>query len=415
MTEIRSGAVTEGRVPRRSFLKMAGLVGSAGIFARTSLALAAEMVRMPFENGARRMAAFPQKRRLIVLRTRPALLETPFAVFNDGVFTRNDAFYVRWHLAEVPSSVSVERFRLRVHGHVRTPMELALSELVRDFERVDIAAVNQCSGNSRGFFSPRVPGGQWGNGAMGNALWTGVRLKDLLDKAGVRPGAVSVRFKGLDRGLVPATPDYMKSLSVDHAMDGEVMVAYGMNNQALPMLNGFPLRLVVPGWYATYWLKALNDIEVLDKPDESFWMKRAYLIPDTPGAEMKPGQADVKMVPISRMVPRSFITNVADGTEVRAGRSISVKGIAFGGDTGLTKVLFSPDGGTTWREVRLERDYGKYSLRRFEMDFMPNQPGAYTLMVRAVNQSGLEQPFKPNWNPGGFMRNVVERVRVRAV
>ncbi len=408
--------MSEARLRRRALLKMAGLFGAAGLLGGTSLpALAADLIQMPFENGARRMAALAQKRPLILQRTRPPLLETPFSVFNQGVFTPNDAFYVRWHLEVIPASIDAGKFRLRVRGHVSKPIELTLRQIVHDFAPVELAAVNQCSGNSRGFFSPRVPGGQWGNGALGNARWTGVRLKDLLDQAGVRPGAVSIRFNGLDHGLIPATPDFMKSLEVDHAMDGAVMVAYGMNGAALPMLNGFPLRLVVPGWYATYWVKALNDLEVLDRPDDNFWMTHAYLIPDTPGAGMKPGQKDVKMVPIGAMVPRSFITNLKDGAGLRAGQSVSVRGVAFGGDTGVARVLFSHDGGAAWREARLERDYGRYSLRRFETDFTPERPGAYVLMSKAVNASGLEQPLEPGWNPGGFMRNVIERVRVRAV
>ena len=144
---------------------------------------------------------------------------------------------------------------------------LSLREILDGFPRVELAAVNQCSGNSRDFFQPRVAGGQWANGAMGNALWAGVRLKDVLDRAGVKPGAVEVRFIGLDEAVLPDAARFMKSLDIDHGRDGEVMIAYAMNDEQLPLLNGFPLRLVVPGWYSTYWVKMLNDIEVLDRPD----------------------------------------------------------------------------------------------------------------------------------------------------
>src|SRR5208282_3674764 len=196
-------------------------------------------------------------------------------------------------------------------------------------------AVNQCSGNSRGFFDPRVAGGQWANGAMGNARWTGVRLKDVLDRAGVKAGAVQVRLNGMDEPVVSDAPKFMKSLTVDHARDGEVMIAYAMNGQQLPLVNGFPLRLVVPGWYSTYWVKMLNDIEVLAAPDDNYWMTTAYRIPDTPGADVKPGQTDFKTVPISRMVPRSFFSNVTDATTVKAGAPVALRGIAFGGDCGV--------------------------------------------------------------------------------
>jgi DMSO/TMAO reductase YedYZ molybdopterin-dependent catalytic subunit len=407
--------MNEYLLPRRSFLKMLGLMGTVGAVAgRGIAAFGADFVQMPFANGRRALERFPQKRPLILLRTRPPLLETPMSVFNNGVFTPNDAFYVRWHLTDIPTEINVDTFRLRIYGHVKSPMEIGLRDLLHDFPPVEMAAVNQCSGNSRGFFSPRVPGGEWGNGAMGNALWTGVRLRDLLAKAAPRPGAACVRFDGLDKGSQPKTPDFLKSLSVDHAMDGEVMIAYGMNHQPLPMLNGFPLRLVVPGWFATYWVKALSNIEVLDKADDNFWMKTAYLVPDTQGANMTLGQSDVKMVPISRMGPRSFITSLKDGDTLRAGRPARVGGVAFGGDAGVARVAFSHDGGGTWQDTRLEKDYGKYSFRRFQTEFTPQSTGPYTLMVRAVNTNGIAQPLSPNWNPGGYARNVAEQVRVRA-
>src|SRR6202040_1181895 len=160
-------------------------------------------------------------------------------------------------------------------------------------------------------------------------------------KAGIKGGAIQVRFKGLDQPLVPDAPTLLKSLALDHARDGEVMIAYAMNGEQLPLLNGFPLRLVVPGWDGTYWGKMLNDIEVLDRPDENFWTTKAYLIPDTPGATMKPGETGIKMVPINRMVPRSFVTNFRGGETVKAGTAVALRGIAFGGDTGVKTVEIS--------------------------------------------------------------------------
>src|SRR6202045_36353 len=270
--------------------------------------------------------AFPQKGEMILLRTRPPLLETPFSVFDHGVFTPNDRFYVRWHLANIPTQIDGAAFRLNVHGAVKRELSLSLTELLTKFPRVELAAVNQCSGNSRGFFAPRVAGGQWANGAMGNALWTGGRLRDILDRAGVKAGSAAVRLHGLDMGVIPATPVFMKSLHVDHARDGEVMIAYAMNGQPLPMVNGFPTRLIVPGWYSTYWVKMLSDIEVLQQPDDNFWMAKAYLVPDTPHASMEPGQTGVPMVPINRMVPRSFITSLSDDQRVPAGQPLTVRG-----------------------------------------------------------------------------------------
>src|ERR1700730_8570733 len=262
------------------------LLGAAGVgaLALTNPSWAETMIDLPLPGGpgARPITTgFPQKGAMILQRTRPPLLETPFEVYDKGVFTPNDQFYVRWHWALIPTDIDIDKFALTVRGHVNQTVALSLKQ-IQDLPGIQLWAVNQCSGNSRGFFEPRVSGGEWANGAMGNALWTGVRLKDVLDKAGVKPGAVQVRFKGLEQPVVDDAPHFMKSLDIDHARDGEVMIAYAMNGEQLPLVNGFRLRLMVPGWYATYWVKMLNDIEVLDQPDTNYWTKIAYTIPDTP-------------------------------------------------------------------------------------------------------------------------------------
>jgi DMSO/TMAO reductase YedYZ molybdopterin-dependent catalytic subunit len=394
------------------------LLGAAGVGA---LALAnpgwAETVDLPLPGGpgARPIATgFPQKGPMILQRTRPPLLETPFEVFDKGVFTPNDQFYVRWHWAVIPTDIDIGKFTLAVRGHVNQTLSLSLNELLHGLPSVELSAVNQCSGNSRGFFQPRVPGGEWANGAMGNALWTGVRLRDVLDKAGVKPGAVQVRLKGLDEPVVPDAPHFMKSLDIDHARDGEVMIAYAMNGEQLPLVNGFPLRLVVPGWYATYWVKMLSDIEVLNEPDTNYWTKTAYTIPDTPHASIKPGQTDVKMIPINRMVPRSFVTNIVSGDKVKAGAPATLRGIAFGGDSGVASVDVSIDHGKSWQQTQLGKDEGKYGFRQWQTQFTPPSPGKYSLLIRCTNSNGVAQPDTPNWNPAGFMRNVVESVELVA-
>ena len=193
-------------ITRRRLLGAAG-VGAIALsnFALSKPGWTEAMTELPLPGGpgARPITtAFPQKGPMILQRTRPPLLETPFEVFDKGVFTPADQFYVRWHWAVIPTDIDTAKFALTVHGHVNQSMSLSLTDIVHGLPSVRLAAVNQCSGNSRGFFEPRVPGGQWANGAMGNALWTGVRLKDVLDKAGVKPGAVQVRFKGLDEPVV---------------------------------------------------------------------------------------------------------------------------------------------------------------------------------------------------------------------
>jgi DMSO/TMAO reductase YedYZ molybdopterin-dependent catalytic subunit len=396
---------------RRLFLKQASLIGGMVV---TYPAWAASVVDLGLPGGPNQRAltgAFPQKGPMILQRSRAPMLETPFETFDRGVFTPNDQFFVRWHWADIPEAVDVAAFKVAVHGHVNNPLSLSMADLLK-MPRVDLAAVNQCSGNSRGYFRPRVAGGQWGNGAMGNARWTGVRLRDVLDRAGIKSGAVAVRFNGLDQPTADTAPDFIKSLDIEHARDGEVMLAFEMNGEQLPLLNGFPLRLIVPGWYATYWVKMLNDIEVLDAPDKNFWMAAAYRIPDTPHASVAPDQTGFKTVPINRMVPRSFFTNVADKATVKSGAALPLRGIAFGGDCGVSAVEVSADQGKSWKKTALGRDAGAYSFRQWSVQLARPRSGKLTLQVRCTNTKGEVQPSEPNWNGSGFMRNVIEQVEL---
>ena len=363
---------------RRRFLQGAGILGG---MAATFPAWADTYIDLDLPGGPDRReltTAFPQKGRMILQRTRPPLLETPFEVFDRGVFTPNDQFFVRWHWAVIPENVNVVEFKVAVRGHVEQALSLSLADLLA-MPRVEVVAVCQCSGNSRGLFQPRVPGAQWQNGAMGNARWTGVRLRDVLDRAGVKAGAVAVRSSGLDDPVVPAAPKLMKPLDIDHARDGEVMLAFQMNGEQLPLLNGFPVRLVVPGWYSDYWIKMLSTIEVLDAPDQNYFEKVAYRVPDTPHANVKPGETGFKTVPVSRLVPRSFFTNVTDATTIEPGAAVPVRGIAFGGDGGVAQVELSADSGQSWQKTTLGRDEGAYSFRQWSTQITAPASGTLTL------------------------------------
>src|SRR5262249_51212824 len=246
----------------------------------------------------------PQKAPLLLLTDRPVQLETPRHYFLSA-FTPNEAFYVRWHLDRIPNAVDLKTWRLRVEGNVSTPLSLGLSQLMNKFPAKSVSTVNHCSGSSRSRFQPRLPGGQWGNGAMGNALWTGARLRDVLAAAGIKSGSVQAQFQGLDFGHGPeglGSKQFLKSLDLDNPAVNDCLIAYAMNGEPLPMLNGFPVRLVVPGYFATYWMKSLSFIRVLDKTDENFWMKTAYRIPDAPRGSTTPQEVSagtVKTIPIN--------------------------------------------------------------------------------------------------------------------
>src|SRR3569833_1898171 len=231
-------------------------------------------------------------------------------------------------------------------------------------------------------------------------------------KAGVKAGSVQVAFNGMDKPPVGNGPDFVKALNIDHALDGEVMLACQMNGTDLPVLNGYPVRLIVPGYYGTYWVKHVEDIQVTDKVFDGFWMSTAYRIPDNACACIEPGTAPTKTTPINRFDVRSFITSVSNGTHVPAGRETVVRGIAFDGGYGITEVAFSADGGKSWVAAQLGKDLGRYSFREWTVPFRPQAKGAYDLKVKATNRIGQSQPLTALWNPMGYMRNVVETTRV---
>ena len=393
---------------------LAAGAGAAGLAAVSHVARGqGATVDLPIVNGKRNVAAYPEKRPLIVLTSRPPQLETPFEVFNDGVITPNDAFFVRYHNAGIPTSIDPDKYVIKIGGNAAgKPYALGLADLRTQFKPVELVAVNQCSGNSRGLFAPRVTGGQLTNGAMGNARWVGVPLKDVLAKAELKNSAKQVTFNGLDTAIFNGG-DFVKALDVNQALDPDVMIAYQMNGADIPMLNGFPVKLVVPGYYGTYWVKHLSEIEVIDSVYDGFWMRPAYRIPDNDCACVEPGTAPASTRPIGRFNVRSFITSLSDGAKLRAGQQVIVRGIAFDGGQGIREVAYSTDGGRTWREAKLGDDLGRYSFREFTFPFTPEK-GAYDVCVRAWNRSGQSQPMEALWQPAGYMRNVVERIGVTA-
>ncbi len=386
---------------RRNFLKAAGAVTAMAAIGDIPMDLFAQQ---------RRMAKFPEKTDLILLTSRPPQLETPLAYYRE-LITPNEALFVRWHIANVPTSVDLDTWRIRVGGNTEKELQVSMDDL-RKFETVAYTAVIQCSGNGRGFFQPRVAGGEWGNGAMGNVTWTGARLRDVLNSAGLKAGTVDVSFDGLDEPPLPTVPDFVKSLPIDKAMEEDIIIAYEMNGKPLTMLNGFPARLIVPGWYATYWVKSLSAITVLSKPFEGFWVKSAYRIPDNDCGCVAPGTAPKKTVPINKMTTRSLIVDPSDNTELALNKPVEIMGIAFSGGHGVQDVIVSADGGKSWREARLGEDKGKYAWRQWFYPWRPTKPGKYSLLARATDMIGGSQPFEGLWNPAGYLWNKIEKTEV---
>jgi sulfite dehydrogenase (cytochrome) subunit A len=400
-------------VSRRRFLQLASAAALSGVLSSChSQSSSDSFISVP---PGQTVARFPEKAELIMLTDRPPLLETPLYYFREDL-TPNEAFFVRWHYEGIPTYVDTRTFRLNVGGHVQKPLSLSLSDLKQQFEPASIVAVNQCSGNSRSLFEPQVPGGQWRNGAMGNARWTGVRMKDLLNRAGVKSGAVDVSLAGLDEAPLFNMHKFMKSLGVEHALSDEVLVAYAMNDKPLPMLNGFPLRLVVPGWYATYWVKSLASIQVLPDKFHGFWMEKAYLVPRNANATESPEHLATDMIPINRMNVRSILVRPDVSDVIRVGTPQEVVGIAFDSGAGISKVEVSLDAGKTWQLAKLDSDsLGKFSFRRFRLAWAPETSGAHKLMSRAYSNDGQHQRFFDQWNKSGYMRNVIEPQEVTVI
>jgi sulfite dehydrogenase len=401
---------------RRRMLEFAGAaVGSAAAWSRS--AGAAPLVMQPaLSEGTRAEAlldALPNKKPLIKLSYRPPNYETPIEYLRTAI-TPNDAFFVRWHLSDIPE-VDAKSWKLAVAGDgANGQSEFSLADL-RQMPAIEVAAVCQCSGNRRGLFQPHVAGVQWGFGAMGCARFKGVRLKDILDKVGLKKEAIEIVVDGADKGAFDKTPDFIKSIPVWKAIDDNTIIAYEMNGAALPHWNGFPARLIVPGWTATYWVKQVTSINVATKAFDGFWMKSAYRIPlgKFPLVERFNSQETAVNTPITEMVVNSLITSHADGAAVKAGAPVSVGGIAWDGGYGIRAVEISTDGGRSWAEAKLGDDIGRFAFRTFNATLKPGR-GKQVVMARATNRIGQGQTGELILNPAGYHHNVMHSVTLIA-
>lgn len=359
------------------------------------------------------MEALEGKQKLIKLSWRPPNYESPLSAFA-GPITANDQFFVRYHLSQIPDRAALADWKLTIGGDAAgKPLTLTLADLQR-LPQQELAAVCQCSGNRRGLSSPHVPGVQWGVGAMGCALWRGPRLRDVLALAGVKPEAIEIAFHGADGPVLEATPAFAKSIPVARALHDDTMVALAMNGAPLPLWNGFPARIIVPGWTATYWMKHVTQIEVRAQKLDNFWMKSAYRVPTGmfPGTAF-PTQDNATNRPITDIVVNSLATSHADGDTVR-GNGFTLSGLAWDNGSGIARVEVSTTGGETWGPAMLGPIESAYAFRPWSIQLTAS-PGPFRPMIRATAKSGATQPDKPVFNPAGYHHNGVQTLSLTAI
>jgi DMSO/TMAO reductase YedYZ molybdopterin-dependent catalytic subunit len=377
----------------------------------------AQLVRAGLPSGtleSQLLDALPGKVPLLKHSFRPPNYETPVEYLQDAI-TPNDRFFVRWHLADIPT-VDAASWRVKIGGDAaERPFDLTLEQLMREFDPVEVVAVCQCAGNRRGLSDPHVPGVEWGEGAVGNARWKGARLKDILTRAGLKPEAVEVAFDGADGPVLEATPDFVKSLPAWKAVDDNTLVAYEMNGVPLPHWNGFPARLIVPGWAGTYWVKQLISISALTQPLNSFWMNTAYRVPKGkfPSVDRFISQESETTTPVTEIDVFSLTTNISEGQRFTIGTPIKLRGIAWDPGYGIRRVEVSLDEGRLWQTAQLGADLGRFSFHPWQFTFTPRSKGDMSVFSRAINAQGIVQTEAWITNPAGYHNNVVQKIGIR--
>jgi len=395
---------------RRDFFKLS-LIASAVALSSSASAL----TRQPIDSQTVSDVAFPEKRPLITYSDRPPILETPIEVFTKSI-TPNDEFFVRWHMPRIPTHVSIDTYRIKVSGEVKNPLYISLQELKSEYEQVELTAVMQCGGNSRSAFVPTTSGIQWGNGAMGCAKFKGVRLKDVLQKANLTKDAAWIGLNGDDKAAFHKTENFMRELAL-HEIKDDVIIAYEMNGEELPFLNGYPVRLVIPGSYSDSWVKMLSNITVMKEYKELFYMDTAYRIPDNECECETPDNYYEKTKPITTMNIKSVIGYPTSKTKINVNSNVTLKGVAFDSGHGIKEVLISLDAGKTWQKSKLGKELSLHAFREFRFNFRPKSKGDITLMAKAVNKIDQEQPFAKDilWNHGGYKYNGIDSVTISVI
>ncbi|PYT78321.1 MAG: sulfite oxidase-like oxidoreductase [Acidobacteria bacterium] len=379
-------------ISRREFL--AGVSGSIG------------GVWPLLSRAADESVALPGKEGMIVRSHRFLDLEMPVEYANLFI-TPVEHFFVRNHMHE-PSTLDVSKWRLSIGGEVEKPLALTLAELLK-MEQRTVTNTLECAGNGRAFAVPHVPGVQWQKGAVGTARFGGPRLRDLLERAGVKPAGKHVMFGGLDE--VPGkVPPFIRSIPIEKAIDGDTLVALNMNGARLTKHHGFPARVVVPGWIGAASCKWVTEIKVLDREFDGNFMSPGYRMPNQP---VQPGEA-VNVAdthPATALKVKSLIASPSDGASVKS-RAIHIQGVAWAGEADIEKVEVSTDSGTTWQPAQLSKNHSRYAWRRWSHFWKAPRGGDYTILSRATDSDGHTQPDSVPWNPSGYLINVVDQVKI---
>jgi sulfite oxidase len=365
---------------RRSFLKLATL-------AAMTPAMVVDALHASHPVSAKR---------LLQLNAYPLDAETPLDLLNTYI-TPNDLFFIRSHYTS--TRVNPDTWTLTIDGSVSSPMHLTLADLLK-LPKVEATCVLQCAGNGRSLFKPTMPGVQWRHGAVGNARWGGVRVKDVLERAGLKGSARHLHTFGSD---VPPrqVPPFHRSLEIEKVMQDGI-IAYEMNGEPLSHEHGAPARLIVPGWAGDHWMKWLRRISPSPAPPTGFYMDTAYRYParaGNPGETLKPKE----MKPITELFVKSTITSAP--LEARVGAPVTVRGFAFSGTPDIAKVELSEDDGRTWRPAKLDPRHDPYAWRLWSYSWTPVSAGVRQLMVRATDARGSVQPREPAWNQSGYLHN----------
>ncbi|MGY6547905.1 MAG: sulfite oxidase [Roseinatronobacter sp.] len=409
----------ETELGRRGFLGLAGLTAAMGVTIPFAKHIPQGLVPAAFAQGTDEHALLLQDAGkdpgLAVLGDRPFVAETPEHMLNDDT-TPIEKFFVR-HNGNPPVEIEdATAWTLSIEGEVDTPLTLTLAELKDRFEAHTYRTVLECGGNGRAFFDPPARGNQWTNGGAGCAEWTGARLRDVLEAAGIKDSAIYTAHFGQDTHL-SGDPDrevISRGVRIEKALEDECLIAWGMNGEDLPHVHGGPLRLIIPGWPGSASHKWVSRIVLRDVEHDGPGMTgTSYRLPATP---MLPGSEPdgVEFVIMESMPIRSIISEPRNGTRLDAGtRALALRGAAWNGDHGIAAVHVSLDFGATWQEVELAEPRNRFDWRRWTASVDLPSDGYYEIWVRATDVNGLQQPHVAgNWNPQGYGGNPMHRVAV---